>query len=97
MLLGDTRLGSLSAGFAARSVGRVGRWAGATTTAEADGKREDERARGMSVVMGEDHSLRFLNPTDPPHQDRGSRIVTKEALCREDPGVQITRTRFLIS
>ena len=49
--LGDARLGSLAAGPAARSMGRLGRWAGTTPTVEADGRLAFEQVCGTNVVM----------------------------------------------
>ena len=60
--LGDTRLGSLAAGPAARSVGRLGRWAGTTPTVEADGRLAFEQVCGTNVVMKKVMSFEILIP-----------------------------------
>ena len=60
--LGDTRLGSLAAGPAARSVGRLGRWAGTTPTVEAHGRLAFEQVCGTNVVMKKVISFEILIP-----------------------------------
>jgi len=60
--LGDARLGSLAAGPASRSVGRLGRWAGTTPTAEAHGRLAFEQVCGTSVFMKNIISLDILIP-----------------------------------
>ena len=60
--LGDTRLGSLAAGPAARSVGRLGRWAGTTPTVEAHGRLAFEQVCGANVVMKKVISFEILIP-----------------------------------
>src|SRR5271157_4066994 len=46
-------------------------------------------------IHEEHYQFRHLDPLYPFYLDRGSSIVTKEVLCRADPGLHITRTRFL--
>ena len=60
--LGDTRLGSLAAGPATRSVGRLGRWAGTTPTVEAHGRLAFEQVCRTNVVMKKVISFEILIP-----------------------------------
>ncbi len=60
--LGDTRLGSLAAGPAARSVGRLGRWARTTPTMEAHGRLAFEQVCRTNVVMKKVISFEILIP-----------------------------------
>ena len=60
--LGATRLGSRAAGPAARSVGRLGRWAGTTPTVEAHGRLAFEQVCGTNVVMKKVISFEILIP-----------------------------------
>src|SRR5208337_3681692 len=54
------------------------------------------RASLRNKLLHEEHyQFRHLDTLYPFYLDRGSSIVTKEVLCRVDPGLHITRTRFL--
>jgi hypothetical protein len=84
--LGAAWLDSLPSGSSARSVGRLGRWAGTTAAAEAPGSFERENRRGSGIASRTGHPSLILDPIDPRGADRWDRgFVTKGALCRADP------------
>jgi hypothetical protein len=80
------RLDPRPPGPAARSLGRLGRWAGMAAVAEVPGGLETRPAYGRSPASPVGHPLMILDPMAPystGRRDRG--FVTKEALWRADP------------